>query len=106
MATSAEPSRTSAYSPDIGWRVVWQRIDMGLSFEKLQHDYRLVWALVHRLYMKFEETGEVAPVKRGRHPDSWKLDGLHKLYVLGLLAETPSLCLKEICPNVHFATGI
>ena len=33
--TSAEPARITAYSPDIGWRVVWQRIGMGLTFKEI-----------------------------------------------------------------------
>jgi len=33
--TSAEPARTAAYSPDIGWRIVWQRAGMGLSFRDI-----------------------------------------------------------------------
>ncbi len=33
--TSAEPGRKSAYSPDIGWRVIWQRLAMESSFEDI-----------------------------------------------------------------------
>ena len=33
--TSAEPARTTAYSPDICWRVVWQRMGMELSFKAI-----------------------------------------------------------------------
>ena len=33
--TSAEPARTTAYSTDIGWRVVWHRIGMGLTYKEI-----------------------------------------------------------------------
>ena len=33
--TSAEPARTIPYSPDIGWKVVWQRLGMGLTFKRI-----------------------------------------------------------------------
>ena len=34
MATvkSIEPGRTTAYAKDLRWRIVWQRIAMGLKF--------------------------------------------------------------------------
>ena len=39
-STSAEPGRKVGYSRDVGWRVVWQKVDMGLTFEKLLQEYR------------------------------------------------------------------
>ena len=90
MASSAEPARTAAYSPDIGWRVVWQRAGMGLSFRDIAIRLQIGLGTAHRLYTKFEETGEVAPIKPGPRSDVRKLDDLHELYIIGLLAENPA----------------
>ena len=35
MARSAEPGRKAAYSVDLRWRVVWQRIVPGNSFRQI-----------------------------------------------------------------------
>ena len=106
MASSAEPARTAAYSPDIGWRVVWQRVGMGLSFRDIATRLQIGLGTAHRLYTKFEETGEVAPIEQGPRSDVRKLDHLHELYIIGLLVENPGLYLSEICQNIHAATGV
>ena len=103
--TSAEPARTAAYSSDIGWRVVWQRAGMGLSFRDIATRLQIGLSTAHRMYKKFEETGEVAPIKPGPRPDLHKLDEIHELYILGLLVENPGLYLKELCQYIYTATG-
>ena len=85
--TSAEPARTAAYSSDIGWRVVWQRAGMGLSFRDIATRLQIGLGTAHRIYKKFEET-EVAPIKAGPRPNLHKLGEIHELYILGLLVET------------------
>ena len=39
--TSAEPSRTAFYSFDFSWRVVWQRIGMGLTYKEIAIRYQI-----------------------------------------------------------------
>ena len=63
--TLAEPACTAAYSPDIRWRVVWQHAGMGLSFRDIATQLQIGLGTAHRIYKKFEETGEVAPIKPG-----------------------------------------
>ena len=81
VMTSAEPARTMAYSTDIGWRIVWQRIGMGLSFRDIADRLQISVSTAHRLYMRFEQTGEVAPLKPQIRPGSRKLDEYHELYI-------------------------
>ena len=79
--TLAEPAPTAAYSPDIGWRIVWQRTGMGRDIAtRLQIG-------AHRIYKKFEATGEITPIKPGVRPNLHKLDEIHELYILGSLVE-------------------
>ena len=75
--SSAEPSRTCAYSPDIGWRVVWQRIGVGLKYKEIAARLGIGMSTAHRLYMRFVKTGDVAKTKQPERPDSRKIDYHH-----------------------------
>ena len=106
MATSAEPVRRAPYSPDIGWRVVWQRIGLGLSFRHIAARLQISLGTAHKFYARFEETGDVAPKKPGSRPDPRKLNEFHKTYIICLLVENPSLYLNELCQKVYDSTGV
>ena len=88
--TSAEPS---AYSTDIGWRVVWQRIGMGLTYKEIAYRLQIAVGTAHRLY---ESTGDVAPLKRAERYELRKLDNLHEIYIIGLICENPAIYLHEV----------
>ena len=66
--TSAEPTRTTAYSPDIGWRVVWQRIGMGLTFKEIATRLQIGVGTAHRVYTQYVDTGDVAAHKQPERP--------------------------------------
>ena len=104
--TSAEPARTTAYSPDIGWRVVWQRIGMGLSFKQIATHLQIGVGTAHRLYARYEATGDVTAHKQPARPDNRKIDDLHELFIIGLVHENPAFYLHEICANILDATGV
>ena len=78
---------------------------MGLSFQDIATRLQIGLGTAHRIYKKFEETGEVAPVKAGPRPNLHKLDEIHELYILGLLVENPGLYLRELCQYIYTATG-
>ena len=104
--TSAEPARTTPYSPDIGWRVVWQRLGMGLTFKRIATRPQIGVGTAHRLYTRYAQSGEVAPSQREARPLARKLDELHELFIIGLIAENPGLYLYEICQRINEATGV
>ena len=104
--TSAEPSRTVAYTPDIGWRVVWQRTGMGMTFEQIATRLQIAASTAHRIYTRFEATGDVAPSKQPQRPFCRKLDNLHELLIIGLIHENPGMYLREICAEVYEVTGV
>ena len=66
--TSAELARTTAYSPDIGWRVVWQRIGMGLSYKEIATRLQIEVGTAHRLYTCYTATGNVTAHAQPEHP--------------------------------------
>ena len=67
--TSIEPSRTTAYSPDIGWRVVWQRLALGFQYKKIARRLQIGLGTSHRIFKKFERSADVVPLKRSRKPE-------------------------------------
>ena len=106
--TSAEPGRKMAYSRDIGWRVVWQKIGMGLTFRQIAARLQIATGTAHRIFMRFRETGDVSPTSRRAQPrlGCRKLDDLHEVYILGLVADNPGLYLSEIARSISDATNV
>ena len=62
--TSAEPARTTAYSPDIGWRVVWQRLGMDLTFKQIAQRLQIAVGTAHRIFKRFMDMGDVSAIAR------------------------------------------
>ena len=106
MMTSLEPARTTGYSPDIGWRVVWQRLSLNYRYKDITMRLQIGVGTAHRIFKKFELTGDVTPLKRSARMDSQKLDEHHELYILGLVAENPGVTLREICSKIEEATNV
>lgn len=96
--TSAERARTTAYSPDIRWRMVWLRISLEMSIKSIAKRLQVGVATVYRILSRFESTGDVRPTTRTTRYR--KLDELHDLYVIGLVAENPGLYLEEMCQKM------
>ena len=106
-STSAEPGRKVAYSRDIGWRVVWQKVGMGLTFREIASRLQIATGTAHRIFARFQDTGEVSPISgRGQRPTCRKLDDLHEIYILGMVADNPALYLSEIVRNISNATNV
>jgi CRP-like cAMP-binding protein len=63
--TSAEPTRTRAYSSDIGWRVVWFRIRLGIKFYDIAARLNIGVGTAHRIFAKFVATGDVSLLPQG-----------------------------------------
>ena len=104
--TSAEPARTAAYSPDIGWRVVWQKLGMDLTFRQIAERLQIALGTAHRIFKRFQDTGNVSPAKRTPRPTLRKLDQYHELYVLCVIAESPGLYLSELCQKIYDSTRV
>ncbi len=105
-ALSAEPGRKTAYSHDIGWRVVWQRLGMDLTFEQIGKRLQIAPSTAHRIFWRFRDTGEVAPLKQPPREDSRKLDGHLALLIMSMVHENPCLYLSEICQAIYAATQV
>ena len=92
---SAEPGRTKVYSADLRWRVVWQRIAMGLSYWDIAQRLCISVGTAYNIFQIFEVTGRVDAKHPSKRPDLCKLDDHHQLYVITLVLDNPSLYLGE-----------
>lgn len=92
------------YMVDIRWRVVYQRIGMGLHFSIIAKQLNIATSTAHRIYHQFEHSGDVEPVHHGFRHELRTLDEQNELLVIGLIMESPSLYLEELCKEVQFLT--
>ena len=79
---------------------------MGLTFKQIASRLQIAVGTAHRIFAKFEATGEVAPSKQPKRPASRKIDDLHELYIIGILHENPAMYLHEICHIIFEVTGV
>lgn len=101
MSGSAEPGRKAAYSPDIHWRVIWQRLGMGLSFRDIADNLNIATSTAFAAFKRFEETGEVSGTKQPPRDSLRKLNTRDKLFIVGLVLANPSMYLQEIRQEVE-----
>ena len=71
---SAEPGRKQAYSVNIRWRIVYQRIGVELHFHEIASGLNIVTSTAHRIYQQFEHTENVEPMRRKARPELRALD--------------------------------
>lgn len=107
VAMSAEPGRKAAYSPDIRWRIIYQRVGMGLTFPRIAKNLNLALSTAHRTFSIFDRSGTVEPAKRnGSRIEMRALDQQGELYVIGLILNSPTLFLGEIVQQIKNDLGI
>ena len=58
---SAEPNRRTPYSTDLRWRIVWQRLAKGLTFQNIAQNLSISAATASNIFKLFQATGEVDP---------------------------------------------
>ena len=64
MALSVELCRKKAYSVDLRWRIVYQRIAINLPFTDVAKNLNVAISTAYRTYRLFERTGKVDPMDR------------------------------------------
>lgn len=99
MSFSAEPTRRQPYDKDLRWRIVYQRIGMNLTYEKIAGNLNIATATAQRIYSLFVRTGDIKPALR-RSNARKRLSDTRELYVIGVVFENPGLYLGEICQHV------
>ena len=86
---------------------MWQRVSNELSFSEIGRLLQIAPSTAHRIFMNFMETGEVdAKKKTGPRRHTRKLNDSLELFIIGVILETPSLYLHELCIKVEQMCGI
>ena len=101
MSFSAEPNRRRPYDRDLRWRIVFQRIGMGLQYDKIAQNLNVSTSTAYRICARFDATGEVQQTLNKHRPYLQRLDQQSQLYVVDLIMENPALYLAEICQHIH-----
>ena len=100
---SAEPGRKKAYSEDIRWRIVWQKIALNCSFRDIAQNLNVSTGTAYNIYKLFETTGNVDPMTPPVREH--KLDTDDECFVISMVLENPSLQLCELCAAVQDFSG-
>lgn len=104
---SAEPGRKKAYSIDLRWRVVWQRLSMDLTYKEIAKNLSIAPSTAHSIFKLFEITGFVDPkTNTGYRREQHKLSDHQELIVIGMVLDCPSVYLNEICQRVKDLTDV
>ena len=82
MAYSAEPGKTVAYSDDLRWRVVWQRLGKEKPFRDIAESLNIGLGTVHNIWRLFEHSGQVTAKKS--QPMERVLDEHSEFLILGI----------------------
>ena len=105
--TSAEPGRRKAYSSDIRWRIIYQCVEIGLTFPDIARRLNIALSTAHRIFSIFERYGTVEPATRNTSRLQMRvLDQPGELYVIGLILHSPTLYLGEIVKLIKDNLGV
>ena len=74
---------------------------MNLTFERIGQNLGIATSTAHRVYALFEQTGTVDPRSHSTLREELRSLSTHEeIYVVGLILNSPSLYLKEVCRDV------
>jgi len=106
MMASCEPRRSSAYSEDLRWRMVWQSEALGCSYSTIARNLNVDKSTVCRTIQLFYSTGTVS--KRDYPKDSAprKLSNPAQLFILHLVIRQPGIYLHEMQRELSDFLGI
>ncbi len=93
---SCEPARSSAYSEDLRWKIVWQREGLELTLDEVAANLCVYVSTVHRVVKHFSTSGTVGKKSYSSINRPTKLTKPVQLTILHLVLEKPGIYLWEI----------
>ena len=103
---SCEPQRSSAYSEDMRWRVVWQSEGLGFLPKDIALNLNIDVSTVRRVLLIFQTTGDICkriyPSERAYR----KITEPVQLYILYLILSRPGVYLREIVRDLSTVLGL
>ena len=102
IMASMEPHRTRAYSEDLKWRMVYQCLMLGLTYQQIATNLCVDTSTVWRAVEKFQAEGTVGS-KYCKGPQT--LTEFQKFVIMQTVLEKPAAYLREICMDLLVKTG-
>ena len=106
MSTSCENSRSSPYSNDLRWRLVWQVLALQLPIKKVAANLSVDGSTVRRIVRLFETTGSVNKKAYPSEKSFRKITKSAELFILHLVIDKPGLYLRELKNELELQLGI
>lgn len=94
--TSCQPDRTSAYSDDLRWRMIWQREGLELTFQQIATNLCVDKSTVCRTVQRFRTVGSVMKKTYPKDKASRRLTKPAQLFILNIVLQKPGIYLHEI----------
>ena len=94
--TSCEKLRSSAYSEDLRWRVIWQRYALGCSRQEVAGNLSIDKSTVSRTTTLFNTSGTVSKKSYPSERAYRKITLPVQLLIFKLVIEKPGIRLREI----------
>lgn len=106
-AMSINPRKSSAYSEDLRWRIVWQREALGLTLDQVAGNLGVDPSTVSRIARNFEVSGSVQKktYPKNARPNK-KLTKPVQLVIFHTLVKKPQMYLQELQQEICIQTGV
>ena len=101
-ATSCESRRSSVYSEDLRWRMVYQKEGMGLSYAEVAKNLNVDQSTVKRVVKLFIDSGNVTKKCYDKSSLPRKIMKVVQFCILQLVLQYPGIKLREIKSEVNY----
>ena len=99
--TSIEKYRSSAYSDDLRWRIIWQREGLRYSCQQIADNLHVDKSTVSRITARFLASGTVSKTKYPKHRAYRKITLPVQLLIFQLVIPKPGIYLEEIQDEIE-----
>ena len=99
MATcsySSEPKRSSAYSDDVIWRIIWQKEVLKLTDKEVAANLCISPSTVQRFVTVFKTTGRVSKRSYPSEQAHRSITKPAEVFIIDLLLGKPGIYLREV----------
>ena len=99
--TSCESKRSSAYSEDLRWRMVYQSLGLRLPYSEIACNLCVDVSTVKRTVKLYNQTGSVSKKVYDKSGLPRKLTETVKYYIIQLILQHPGIYLREIVAELR-----
>ena len=105
MSWSCEPNRTSPYTADLRWRMVYQKEVKGKSCRQVAESLSIDPSTVSRTMALFDASGTVDKRKHPPNRGTAVLTEIDKIIIIESVLDKPDILLREIQKTLTSETG-